>query len=217
MSKYTKPKTITKSKRTPKLKEVAVRTRGQKTRQLILEKSTEILVNKGYDALVLREVALQVGIKLGNLQYYFPTREDLIAEVVAEYHTVQTDEMEELVSSKASPKSKLLTLVNYYLDKWSMRDAFLYMLIIQLGAHNKKIQDAKRKIYQTFYEHLEQIIREVAPGLTPLQCRQKARLITSMMDGIHFQNGFSPGEEDDPSTVFLARELRKQVLDVVGL
>lgn len=217
MSKDKKLKTTEKPKRAPKPKEVAVRSRGQKTRQLILEKSTEILVHKGYDALVLREVAQQVGIKLGNLQYYFPTREDLVAELVEEYHAVQTNEMEELVNSRASPKSKLRAVVDYYVEKWTIRDAFLYFLIIQLSTHNTRMRDSKQKIYQTFYEHLEQIIRDVAPGLTPLQCRQKARIITSLMDGIHLQNGFSPGEEEDPSTVFLARELRKQVLDVVGL
>ena len=217
MAKATQARSSSKSRRSSKPKEIAVRSKGQKTRQEILDKASEVLVTKGYDALVLREIATQVGIKLGNLQYYFPTREDLVTEVVEEYHSILNQEMEELYNSRQTPKTKLLTMVNFYVDRWSMKEAFLYFLVIQLSAHNKKIRNAKIQIYQSFYERLENIILAVAPGLTPLQRRQKARLITTLLDGIHLQNGFSPGEEEDPSTEFLSREIKKQVLEIVGL
>lgn len=217
MAKATQASGSFKSKRSSKPKEIAVQTKGQKTRQEILDKSTEVLITKGYDALVLRDIALQVGIKLGNLQYYFPTREDLVTEVVEEYHLRLNQEMEELYNSRQTPKTKLLTMVNFYVERWSMKEAFLYFLVIQLSAHNKKIRQAKIQIYESFYERLESIIQAVAPRLTPIQRRQKARLITTLLDGIHLQNGFSPGEEEDPSTTFLSREIKKQVLEIVGL
>ena len=182
-----------------------------------MDKSTEVLVTKGYDALILREIAPLVGIKLGNLQYYFPTREDLVAEVLEDYHAKLNQEMEELYNSRQTPKTKLLTMVNFYVERWSTKEAFLYFLVIQLSAHNGKIRKAKINMYQAFYERLENIIQAVAPGLTPLQRRQKARLITTLLDGIHLQNGFSPGEEEDPSTKFLSREIKKEVLEIVGL
>jgi AcrR family transcriptional regulator len=198
-------------------KVVGVRNRGRKTRQAILDKATHILVEDGYDALVLRDLALQVGIKLGNLQYYFATREDLLVEVTAGYFQNQTLEMEGLLNRRTSSKSKLLTLVDFYLKKWAQRDAFLYFLVMQLGTHNEKIMHAKREIYDNFYEAIEHILEDVAPDFTPLQRRQKARLITTLMDGIHMQNGYSPGDKLDASTRFLASELRRMVLEIVGL
>jgi AcrR family transcriptional regulator len=198
-------------------KEVAVRSRGRKTRQAILDMATHLLTEDGYDALVLRDVALQVGIKLGNLQYYFPTREDLLVEVTAEYFQNQTLEMESLLNSRTSAKSKLLALVDYYLKKWAQREASLYFLTIQLAMHNEKIMIAKHEIYQQFYESIEHILEDVAPDFTPLQRRQKARLITTLMDGIHMQNGYAPGDKPDGSTRFLASELRRMVLEIAGL
>lgn len=217
MSRATQERGSSASKRSSKQREIAVRSKGQKTRQDILDKAAEVLVSKGYDALVLREIAPLVGIKLGNLQYYFPTREDLMVAVIEDYHAKLNEEMEELYNSRQTPKTKLLSMVNFYIKGWSTKEAFLYFLIIGLSVHNKKIRKAKIQIYQAFYERLENIIQAVAPGLTPLQRRQKARLITTLLDGIHMQNGFAPGEEEDSSTAFLAREIKKEVLEIVGL
>ena len=216
MARATQARDSSTSKRSPKQKKIAVRSKGQKTRQDILDTATEVLVSKGYDALVLREIATLVGIKLGNLQYYFPTREDLMVAVIEDYHANLNEEMEKLYNDQQTPKTKLLAMIDFYLAGWSAKEAFLYFLIIGLSVHSKKIRKAKIHIYQAFYERLENIIQTLAPGLTALQRRQKARLITTLLDGIHLQNGFSPGEERDPSTAFLARDVKKQVLELLG-
>ena len=57
-------------------------TRGEASRARILEKARSLLVEKGYDALVLRQLATSLEMRLGNLQYYFPNRQALMAALI---------------------------------------------------------------------------------------------------------------------------------------
>ncbi|MFO1466699.1 MAG: TetR/AcrR family transcriptional regulator [Steroidobacteraceae bacterium] len=54
---------------------------GMRSRE-ILEVARRILVEEGYKNLTLRRVAQSVGISIGNLQYYFPAKEDLERQVL---------------------------------------------------------------------------------------------------------------------------------------
>ena len=49
--------------------------KGTSTRDRILNETLSLLQEQWYDGVSLREVAKRSGIKLGNLQYYFATRE----------------------------------------------------------------------------------------------------------------------------------------------
>ena len=66
--------------------------KGEQRRQDILACARTLLVEDGYDGFVLREVAARVGVTLGNLQYYFATRDDLLEAVIrAEFGRNQRD------------------------------------------------------------------------------------------------------------------------------
>jgi AcrR family transcriptional regulator len=41
----------------------------------------EVLVDHGLERFVMRDVAARAGMTLGNLQYYYPTRMDLLEAV----------------------------------------------------------------------------------------------------------------------------------------
>lgn len=54
-------------------------------KQLILSKAKEILYNDGYQKLSMRNVAKACDIALGTIYNYFPTKKDLIVEMMTEY------------------------------------------------------------------------------------------------------------------------------------
>lgn len=54
-------------------------------RELILSKSKEILYNDGYSALNMRNVAKACQIALGTIYNYFPTKKDLVMEMMVDY------------------------------------------------------------------------------------------------------------------------------------
>ena len=66
----------------PAAEQKRLTSKGLATRQRILEAARAILVDEGFERLILREVADRCGMTLGNLQYYFATRDDLLATLI---------------------------------------------------------------------------------------------------------------------------------------
>lgn len=54
-------------------------------KQLILEKSKEILINEGYSKLSMRNVAKACDIALGTIYNYYPTKKDLVMAMMEGY------------------------------------------------------------------------------------------------------------------------------------
>lgn len=58
-------------------------TKGNKTRQLIVDTAAKSFSKKGYLAIPLKEIATSVGMKTGSLYYHFSSKEELMEEVLA--------------------------------------------------------------------------------------------------------------------------------------
>lgn len=56
--------------------------KGHETRELILRTALHILIEEGYRAMSMRRIASACGMRLGNLTYHYPTREDLVRELL---------------------------------------------------------------------------------------------------------------------------------------
>jgi len=52
--------------------------RAAQRREQLLDAAVEVLVREGLDALTLRDVAAQAGVRLSTLQYIYPSRSDLV-------------------------------------------------------------------------------------------------------------------------------------------
>jgi AcrR family transcriptional regulator len=63
-------------------------TKGEATRQQILETALRLFRTKGFDATTMRDIAGEVGMSLGAAYYYFETKESIIA---AYYERTQTE------------------------------------------------------------------------------------------------------------------------------
>ena len=51
------------------------------TRQIILDKALEMFNERGIEYVGLREIAAVLDIRVGNITYYFPTKDDLVYEL----------------------------------------------------------------------------------------------------------------------------------------
>ena len=53
-------------------------TKGERTRERILESALELFREHGYDATTMRMIAEAAGVSLGNSYYYFPSKDHLV-------------------------------------------------------------------------------------------------------------------------------------------
>lgn len=81
------------------------------TKLEILQCSMELFLEKGYTASYITTIANKLGISTGNLTFYFPTKEHLLAELVKELCVFQWQIMEkETTGGKSGLSAYLLEL-----------------------------------------------------------------------------------------------------------
>jgi AcrR family transcriptional regulator len=52
-------------------------------RQKLLEKSLSLFTRKGYHNVNMKEIAAEIGVSTGTLYHYFPSKENILAEMIA--------------------------------------------------------------------------------------------------------------------------------------
>ena len=67
-------------------KETVKTTKGEQTRELILETAVEMFRERGYEETTMRAIAEKAGVALGNAYYYFKSKEHLIQAFYGRTH-----------------------------------------------------------------------------------------------------------------------------------
>ena len=140
-------------------------------------------------------------MKLGNLQYYFATRDDLLEAVVRcefaqDLATIDTVE-------DADPLRRLSGIVAALSDRWLARNGSVYLPIAVLALRNERFQQVMAEIYAEFYSLMFDIVRAVDRSATASTAQRRAFLMTSLLDGASLQ----PGRTDPAITDSLVEDL----------
>jgi AcrR family transcriptional regulator len=160
-------------------------TRGQVRRDALLATARALLVEEGFDQFVLRRVAAKAEMKLGNLQYYFATRDDLLEAVIRAEFDRDLDALR-LATTVESAES-LKTAARALVRNWTTGAGSVFGTMSLLAYHHERFRELNREIYETFYRELGVLVRQVSPGLRAAEVAARARLITSVLDGVAMQ------------------------------
>jgi len=192
------------------------RKKGEITRQAIVDEARRILVDEGYENFVLRQIAKNIGIQPGNLQYYFPTKKDLIWEVLSPEINKYSTTYNELSEGTSSGSAKILTMVNFLLeDIKSKATCNIWFTIWALAPHDPEIADLMDRWYQAYLEDLAKLIQAAEPKLALQRAHHIARIITALMDGMTNQIGH--GKPRHKTIEGLEDEIRSTLLHLVTL
>jgi AcrR family transcriptional regulator len=61
------------------------------TKEKILDKALELFNEKGIEYVGMRELAAALGMRIGNITYYFPTKDDLVFAISQAYSELNTE------------------------------------------------------------------------------------------------------------------------------
>lgn len=81
-------------------------------KQLILSKAKEILYQQGYQKLSMRALSKACDIALGTIYNYYPTKKDLIVEMMTDYWQNYLDSVQAIVNSDTELYLKLNKVFN---------------------------------------------------------------------------------------------------------
>jgi AcrR family transcriptional regulator len=124
-------------------------------RELIVVAAADSLLENGYAGTSVRAIASRAGVAIGNLQYYFPTKSELLVEAWRYLTGRSTEELRRALNQLTDPLEVL------ELGAESIWDSLRRLGDIQLAAFDLLVQAPRRERLQAYLPELFTRYREV--------------------------------------------------------
>jgi len=161
--------------------------RGEATRASVLDVARSVLTDEGLDHFVVREIAARAGITLGNLQYYFATRDDLLEAVIrAEFDRDLATFCRE-IGNRSTPTEELAGISRRLVENWCTGGGSVFAALSLLAYHDARFAHLNAEIYATFYAELGALIRRIDPAASDEEVAGRTVLVTALLDGVAMQ------------------------------
>lgn len=192
----------------------AVHGKGKERVEQILDVATEFLVQEGHGQFTMSQLAKRLGIRISNLQYYFPSRDILIQNLLQRSLEQALQEMEVLVSAASTPRKRLLSAIDFLLkDQEQESSCKIFWELWALSARDEKVGQIMDDFYEGYCESLYELLMELNPELPPRKVHRIAILVVSMIEGLSLMRGF--GKKRHAKIKGIEKELREAVLRLV--
>jgi AcrR family transcriptional regulator len=181
--------------------------KGRERVESILDAATAILIGDGYAGLTTRKVATRAGVRLGHLQYYFPTKQAVVRALLERYLERASHSVAKRIAAAATPESRLDAALDAILAEQRNGDACRFFWELwALAARDPAIADAMQKFYRAYWRSVVGALLDVAPNLGRPRAERRAALLIAMLEGLSLFR--SRGEHRELPLPFLERELR---------
>lgn len=127
-------------------------------KQLILSKAKEILYQQGYQKLSMRALSKACDIALGTIYNYYPTKKDLIVEMMTDYWQNYLDAVQLIVDADTDIYLKLKKVFNELED--FIKNFRQYWLTPELYDNQEYVDGGLKKEYR-YIEKLIIIVEDV--------------------------------------------------------
>ena len=136
----------------------------QERAALILQTAEEVLLQKGYSAMSMDDIAARAGIAKGTLYLHFATKDDLVFRLLERDLQTILYMIENSMTSEGSARSKLTCILNSLYQGWFGKHGQLLYLLY----NSTDLKNAMR-------EKLKGALHGVADCITTLLDQGKAR------------------------------------------
>lgn len=162
--------------------------KGKAREREILAAARGIFLEKGYESLTLRNVALRVGISMGNLQYYFRTKEDVEREVLREAGDLEIREcIEQFEGFSGAAEQRFKALVAFLLARIGTVDTRgLHLQGWALAMHANHAEDRMEWLYRSRCAVIARAIEAVNPAIDCAESATRATVVHAMIAGSLF-------------------------------
>ena len=157
--------------------------KGKDSAEKILQAATDLLIDSGYHNFSLRKVADAVGIRLGNLQYYFPTKDSLVEALLDRTIQAYVEDFENL-RQQGSPREQFKAIIREVLTDLGTRETTLFFPELwSLSNHEENITRLMDDMYAKYRKVLCEVIADLNPDLSADQVKRLALFMSCSMEG----------------------------------
>lgn len=154
--------------------------KGHERRGSILDAAVEQLVEAGYAGFSIRQVAERAGLRLSNLQYYFPTRDALLEALLTR---VLDDAMADFAGSGTDGQD-LESVVRFVLGGQTPQACTLFLELWALAARDAGARASLDRFYAAYRLQIELAIAVVAPGIAAGERARRAAMVMALLEGV---------------------------------
>jgi len=153
----------------------------------ILKTAQNILVNQGIGALSTRRVADEMGISVGNLAYYFSSKDALLEAIID--HVIDQYDTELQQESKdfpGDPTQHLEAFLRYLVEDAKRPEvrAFFYQFW-GLSTNHEQIAVAREVMYQHFSTVMRDLLQAVHPTKSDIELDLMTMSMMTLVEGLH--------------------------------
>ena len=84
------------------------------TAKRILDVAQDMVRNRGYSAFSYADISKQVGIRKASIHYHFPSKDELVRELVKRYREGMMKACDRIAQSTTSPDQQIIQFANLY-------------------------------------------------------------------------------------------------------
>lgn len=160
--------------------------KGQVRIEAILDAALEVLIEQGYKKLTLREIARQAGITVGNLTYYYASKEALLKDLLDNILASYLAEIDRVArASGESPEDRFVAVISYLIeDLNTRRTTGFFPELWALANHDAYVAELMDSMYAEERRALKDLISAVNPALENEQSRHLALFISCSIEGM---------------------------------
>lgn len=195
---------------------VATYEKGQARIEAILDAAAEVLISQGYKKLTLRQIALQAGITVGNLTYYYRSKEALLKDLLEKILSTYLDEMDRIVKASGdSPEDHFVAVVEYLIeDLNTQRTTKFFPELWALANHDDYAAEMMENMYADERQALAELVHAINPKLDEQQINHLALFISSSIEGMTMFIG--AGKTQEGALQFMKKMACKSFLQLIA-
>ncbi len=148
--------------------------------------TTALLKEVGSEGLSMRKVAQKAGMSLSNVQYYFKTKELLLAGLLKSFLEEYTKTLEQYTPDAGNgPQKNIQQLLIVVLESHETEDCvFLFKELWVIAQRNPGVGKAMEDYYQHLFTIIETILKKTtSQSIDPCALKKAASILMPFMEG----------------------------------
>ena len=128
--------------------------KGERTRQAVMEAAYELFLEQGYAATSMRQIADRAGLALGGIYNHFSGKEAIFSELILDRHPYKQILPIMLDTPADDPETFVRSAAQTMVDELGKRPDFIKLMLIEIVEFNGR--------------NMPQVIERVLPQVIPL-------------------------------------------------
>lgn len=149
----------------------------------ILKAADNILIYNGYHNFTMRKVATKANVSVGNLQYYFPSKESLLEALLDNVIQDYLKTFEKIINQNTPSEQFIQIIKKIVKDLQTKRATIFFPELWSMANHKKHFSKCMDIMYEKYRSVLAKIISDINPELSELQVKRLSLFFSSSLEG----------------------------------